>query len=119
MHFDVFRCSLCLLTKRGHTWPWLEMIYSMIVCVLGKYCFLIVLLFFRIYLCKQWHQLKTFSGENSLQWFESNCHLFYFFVLYVTDHNGVVTGVRFGKNASFIASVGMDRTLKYYGLQQS
>ena len=32
-----------------------------------------------------------------------------------TDHSGAVTGVKFGKNAAFIASVGMDRTLKYYG----
>lgn len=35
------------------------------------------------------------------------------------DHSGMVSGVRFGKNASFIASVGMDRTLKYFGSRES
>jgi len=30
---------------------------------------------------------------------------------------GVVTGVKFGQNASFLASVGMDRSLKYYGIR--
>lgn len=50
----------------------------------------------QIFLCKQWQLLKTFK-----------------------DHPGQVTGVRFGKNASFIASVGMDRTLKYFGLQET
>jgi len=33
------------------------------------------------------------------------------------DHTGLVTGVRFGKNAGFVASVGMDRSLKYFGLE--
>ena len=46
----------------------------------------------RIYLCKQWTLLKTF-----------------------TDHAEPVTGVRFGKNAAFIASVSLDRSLKYFG----
>jgi len=40
-----------------------------------------------------------------------------FIVLYYLDHSGVVTGVKFGQNASFLASVGMDRTLKYYGVR--
>lgn len=35
------------------------------------------------------------------------------------DHSGMVSGMRFGKNASFIASVGMDRTLKYFGSRES
>ncbi|XP_065890470.1 pre-mRNA-processing factor 19-like [Dysidea avara] len=48
----------------------------------------------RVYLCKQWTLLKT-----------------------LTDHSGVVTGVKFGQNASFLASVGMDRSLKYYGIR--
>ena len=30
------------------------------------------------------------------------------------EHSGVVTGVKFGKHASFIASVGLDRHLKFY-----
>ena len=47
---------------------------------------------YRIYLCKQWNLLKTF-----------------------TDHSAAVTGVRFGRNASFVASVSMDRSLKYFG----
>lgn len=33
---------------------------------------------------------------------------------YLLDHSGVATGVKFGKNASFIASTGMDRNLKFY-----
>lgn len=47
----------------------------------------------RIYLCKQWDNLKTF-----------------------TDHTALATGVRFGQHAHFLASVSMDRTLKIYGL---
>ncbi|CAB3980346.1 Pre-mRNA-processing factor 19 [Paramuricea clavata] len=45
----------------------------------------------QIYMVKQWELLKTF-----------------------TDHSGVATGVKFGKNAGFIASTGMDRNLKFY-----
>lgn len=47
----------------------------------------------RLYLCKQWDNLKTF-----------------------TDHTALATGVRFGLHAHFIASVSMDRTLKIYGV---
>lgn len=47
----------------------------------------------RIYLCKQWQELKVFN-----------------------DHTATATGVRFGKHARFIASTSMDRTLKLYGL---
>ncbi|KAF8766950.1 Pre-mRNA-processing factor 19 like protein [Argiope bruennichi] len=47
----------------------------------------------RIYLCKQWDNLKTF-----------------------TDHTALATGVRFGQHAHFVASVSMDRTLKIYGM---
>ncbi|KAK9731595.1 WD domain, G-beta repeat [Popillia japonica] len=48
----------------------------------------------RIYLCKQWQELKVFN-----------------------DHTATATGVRFGKHAHYIASTSMDRTLKLYGLQ--
>lgn len=48
----------------------------------------------QVYLCKQWHLLQTF-----------------------TDHAGMVTGVKFGRNASFLVSTGMDRSLKYYGME--
>ncbi|GLV35956.1 Pre-RNA processing factor 19 [Carabus blaptoides fortunei] len=47
----------------------------------------------RIYLCKQWQELKVFN-----------------------DHTATATGVRFGKHAQYIASTSMDRTLKLYGL---
>jgi len=47
----------------------------------------------RVYLCKQWTDLKVFQ-----------------------DHTAMATGVRFGKNAAYIASTSMDRTLKLYGL---
>lgn len=47
----------------------------------------------RAYLCKQWTELKVFN-----------------------DHTAAATGVRFGRNASYIASTSMDRTLKLYGL---
>ncbi|KAK2155572.1 hypothetical protein LSH36_236g00042 [Paralvinella palmiformis] len=47
----------------------------------------------RVYLCKQWQELKVFN-----------------------DHTALATGVRFGHNASFIASASMDRSLKIFGL---
>ncbi|XP_059484327.1 pre-mRNA-processing factor 19 isoform X2 [Neocloeon triangulifer] len=47
----------------------------------------------RIYLCKQWQDLKVFN-----------------------DHTAMATGVRFGQNAQYIASTSMDRTLKLYGM---
>jgi len=47
----------------------------------------------RIYLCKQWQDLKVFN-----------------------DHTAMATGVRFGANAAYVASTSMDRTLKLYGL---
>jgi len=46
----------------------------------------------RVYITKQWDNIKVFA-----------------------DHTQEVTGVRFGHNAQFIASVGLDRTLKLYG----
>jgi len=46
----------------------------------------------RIYLCKQWQELRVFN-----------------------DHTAMATGVRFGRQAQFIASASMDRTLKLYG----
>lgn len=47
----------------------------------------------RVYLCKQWQELKIFN-----------------------DHTAMATGVRFGRNAQYIASTSMDRTLKIYAL---
>ena len=47
----------------------------------------------RVYLCKQWQDLKIFN-----------------------DHTALATGVRFGAHASYLASTSMDRTLKLYGL---
>lgn len=48
----------------------------------------------RIYLCKQWQDLKIFN-----------------------DHTALATGVRFVRHAQYLASTSMDRTLKLYGLQ--
>lgn len=48
----------------------------------------------RIYQCKQWQELQVFS-----------------------DHTALATGVRFGKNAQYLASTSMDRTLKLYGVE--
>jgi len=45
----------------------------------------------QLYVVKQWTLLKT-----------------------LTDHTGLVTSVKFGKNAGFLASASMDRTLKYF-----
>ncbi|XP_065367758.1 pre-mRNA-processing factor 19 [Calliphora vicina] len=47
----------------------------------------------RVYMCKQWQDLKVFN-----------------------DHTALATGVRFGKNAQYIASTSMDRTLKLYSI---
>ncbi|XP_070571995.1 pre-mRNA-processing factor 19-like [Ptychodera flava] len=47
----------------------------------------------RVYLCKQWDTLAVFK-----------------------DHTDMATGVRFGRHSTFLASTGMDRTLKFYGL---
>ncbi|XP_014240604.1 pre-mRNA-processing factor 19 [Cimex lectularius] len=47
----------------------------------------------RVYVCKQWQELKQFN-----------------------DHTAMATGVRFGRNAQFIASTSMDRTLKLYSV---
>ncbi|EDV22055.1 uncharacterized protein TRIADDRAFT_64168 [Trichoplax adhaerens] len=47
----------------------------------------------RVYLSKQWQLLNTLSG-----------------------HSADVTGVKFGSNASCIASCSMDRTVKFFGL---
>jgi pre-mRNA-processing factor 19 len=48
----------------------------------------------RVYLCKQWTELKTFN-----------------------DHTATATGVRFGRNSQWLASTSMDRTLKLYGIE--
>lgn len=53
----------------------------------------VVIIIIRIYLCKQWQELKIFN-----------------------DHTAMATGVRFGRNVQYIASSSMDRTLKLYGL---
>ncbi|KAK7585843.1 hypothetical protein V9T40_000022 [Parthenolecanium corni] len=48
----------------------------------------------RVYRCsKEWEELKIFN-----------------------DHTAMATGVRFGRNAQFIVSSSMDRTVKLYGL---
>ncbi|CAH2241042.1 jg4111 [Pararge aegeria aegeria] len=47
----------------------------------------------RVYLCRQWQELKVFN-----------------------EHTASATGVRFGKNAQYLASTSMDRTLKLYGI---
>lgn len=46
----------------------------------------------RVYLCKQWQELKVFN-----------------------DHTAAATGVRFGRHAQYLASTSMDRTLMLYG----
>lgn len=48
----------------------------------------------RLYLCKQWQELKVFN-----------------------DHTAAATGVGFGKHGHYLASTSMDRTLKLYGIQ--
>lgn len=47
----------------------------------------------RVYLCKQWQELAI-----------------------LTDHSDMATGVRFGRDAQFLASTSMDRSLKVYGM---
>lgn len=49
-------------------------------------------LYFRVYLCKVWSELRIFN-----------------------DHTAMATGVRFGANGAYLASTSMDRTLKIYG----
>ncbi|RUS85880.1 hypothetical protein EGW08_006364 [Elysia chlorotica] len=46
----------------------------------------------RVYLCKQWSELAVFN-----------------------DHTAAATGVCFGQNSSFLASVSMDRSVKFFG----
>lgn len=48
----------------------------------------------RVYLCKQWQELKVFN-----------------------DHTAAATGVRFGRHAQYLASTSMDRTLMLYGIE--
>ncbi|XP_013381641.1 pre-mRNA-processing factor 19 [Lingula anatina] len=47
----------------------------------------------RVYLCKQWQELKVFN-----------------------DHTALATSVRFGHNASFVVSASMDRSLKFFSM---
>lgn len=47
----------------------------------------------RVYLCKQWQDLKIFN-----------------------DHTALATGIRFGDNANFLASASMDRSLKFFSM---
>ncbi|XP_048772113.1 pre-mRNA-processing factor 19-like [Ostrea edulis] len=47
----------------------------------------------RVYLCKQWQELISFN-----------------------DHTAMATGVRFGHNATFVASASMDRSVKFFGM---
>ena len=51
--------------------------------------------------------MHTCSVYLSKQWSE---------VFFVHDHTDIATGVRFGDNAAFVASVGHDRMLRIYGL---
>lgn len=65
--------------------------------VISQIVFILLLLlqfFFRIYLCKQWQDLRIFN-----------------------DHTALATGVRFGKHAQYVASTSMDRTLKLYSIE--
>lgn len=48
----------------------------------------------RVLLCRQWQQILAFN-----------------------EHTAAATGVRFGRDAAYLASTSMDRTLKIYGLQ--
>lgn len=64
----------------------------------------------RVYLSKQWELLATFTGKR-------NCMIIascFTVIRIVTDHTAPVNGVKFGNNASFVTSCGMDRTLKFY-----
>ena len=56
--------------------------------------------------------------ETDVTWLVVDLMPFRLHLSIFTDHTGLVTGVRFGKNASFVASVAMDRSLKYFGLQE-
>ncbi|KAL7991993.1 hypothetical protein Chor_016249 [Crotalus horridus] len=47
----------------------------------------------QVFICKQWTE-----------------------VLHFTEHSGLTTGVAFGHHAKFLASTGMDRSLKFYSL---
>ncbi|KAE8591642.1 hypothetical protein XENTR_v10018522 [Xenopus tropicalis] len=47
----------------------------------------------QVYICKQWAE-----------------------VLHFTDHSALTTGLAFGQNAKFLASTGMDRSLRFYSL---
>lgn len=61
----------------------------------------------RVYETKKWENLRVFTDHKS-----------------VKDHTGardepvVVTDVKFGRNAEYLASTGMDRTLKIYGFEK-
>ena len=61
----------------------------------------------RVYLCKQWDQIKTLTGNVDVFHIDYNNHL-------LIDHSGLVTGVGFGHNASFLVSCSMDRTLRFF-----
>lgn len=94
------RFSVCVSIRVVHTWLSVGPTYSEYTVIFQGYIFTVlfdskhhVCSLSRVYLCKQWNLLKTF-----------------------TDHTGLATGVRFGKNTSFLASVSMDRNLKYYGI---
>ena len=60
--------------------------YTVLMCYTDMLCY-------RVYLCKQWQELKVFN-----------------------DHTALATGVRFGHNATFLASASMDRSLKVFGM---
>jgi pre-mRNA-processing factor 19 len=48
----------------------------------------------RVYQCKQWHELCV-----------------------LTSHTDVATGVRFGTNANFLTTTGLDRSLRFFAAQ--
>lgn len=72
-------------------------VYTYIIQLYSYKCLLYVLSIcfycFSVYLVKQWQELKVFN-----------------------DHTALATGVRFGQNASFLASTSMDRSLKLFGI---
>jgi len=90
----------------------------------------------QIYICKQWTEILHFTGEGAggrrggplprrgaaLLALQSPAHpgvgvvTTGIFSSPPPEHSGLTTGVAFGHHAKFIASTGMDRSLKFYSL---
>ncbi|KAG8505715.1 Pre-mRNA-processing factor 19, partial [Galemys pyrenaicus] len=84
----------------------------------------------QIYICKQWTEILHFTGGAGLQpavsvprpgarllwpgWGRTT--LLTVASRLSSEHSGLTTGVAFGHHAKFIASTGMDRSLKFYSL---